>query len=64
MSALRFQADGIRGGKEFDVPPVRLRFYSVRTETSPEAADDRTSACAGDFLISFWQTRRFLESSN
>jgi hypothetical protein len=51
MSALRLQADGIRGGQEFDVPPVRPLFYSVRTETGPEAADDRRSACAGDFLI-------------
>ena len=64
MSALRLQADGIRGGKEFDVPPVRPRFYAVRTETGPEAADDRRSACAGDFLISFWQTRGFLEAPN
>lgn len=64
MSALRLQADGIRGGQEFDVPPVRPLFYSVRTETGPEAADDRRSACARDFLIPFWQTRGFLEAAN
>ena len=64
MSALRLQADGIRGGQEFDLPPVRPLFYSVRTETGPEAADDRRSACAGDFLIYFRQTRGFLEASN
>jgi len=56
MSALRLQADGIRGGQEFDVPPMRALFYAVRTETGPEAADDRRSACTGAFLISFWQT--------
>lgn len=64
MSALRLQADGIRGGQEFALPPVRPLFYAVRTETGPEAADDRRSACAGDFLISFWQIRGFLEAAN
>ena len=64
MSALRLQADGVRGGQEFAVPPVRPLFYSVRTEADPEAADDRRSACAGDFLIYLWQTRGFLEAEN
>jgi len=64
MSALRLQADGIRGGQEFDVPPVRPLLYSVRTETGPEAADYRRSACAGDFLIYLRQTRGFLEAAN
>ena len=64
MSALRLQADGIRRGKKFDVPPVRPRFYAVRTETGPEAADDRRSACAGAFLIYLWQIRGFLEAPN
>jgi len=64
MSALRLQADGIRGGQEFDVPPVRPLFYSVRTETGPEAADNRRSACAGDFLIYLRQARGFLEAAN
>jgi len=65
MSALWLQADGIRGGQEFDLPPVRPLFYSVRTETGPEAADDRRSACAGDyFLIYLWETRGFLEAAN
>src|SRR4026209_2093090 len=64
MSALRLQADGIRGGQEFDVSPVRPLFYAVYTETGPEAADDRRSGCAGDFLIDFWQIRGFLEASN
>ena len=62
MSALRLQADGIRGGQEFDVPPVRPLFYSVRTETGPEAADDRRSACAGDIFLYFRQTRGVLET--
>jgi len=64
MSALRLQADGIRGGQEFDVPPVRPLVYSVRTEADPEAADDRRSARAGDFFIYPWQTRGFLEAAN
>ena len=64
MSALWLQADGIRGGQEFDLPPVRPLFYSVRTETGPEAADDRGRACAGDFLIDLWETREFLEAAN
>ena len=64
MSALRLQADGIRSGQEFDVPPVWPLFYAVRTETVPEAADDRRSVCAGDFLIYFRQTRKFLEAAN
>ena len=62
MSALWLQADGIRGGQEFDVPPVRPLFYSVRTETGPEAADDRRSACAGDFLIYLWRNSRIFGS--
>jgi hypothetical protein len=64
MSALRLQADGIRGGKKFDVSPVRSGFYAVRTETGPEAADDGRSACAGAFLIYLRQTRGFLEAPN
>ena len=64
MSALRLQADGIRGGQEFDLPPVRPLFYSVRTETGPEAADDGRRARAGDFLIYLWETRGFLEAAN
>ena len=64
MSALRLQADGIRGGQEFDVPPVRPLFYSVRTETWPEAADERRGVRAGDFFIYPWQTRGFLEAAN
>ena len=64
MSALWLQADGVRGGQEFDVPPVRSLFYSVRTEAGPEVADDRRSAYAGDFLIYLRQTRGFLEAAN
>ena len=64
MSALWLQADGIRGGQEFDLPPVRPLFYSVRTETGAEAADDRGRACAGDFLIYIRETREFLEAAN
>jgi hypothetical protein len=64
MSALRLQADGIRSGQEFDVPAVRPLVYSVRTETDPEAADDRRGVCAGDFRIDPWQTRRVLEAEN
>jgi hypothetical protein len=56
MSALRLQADGIRSGQEFDLPPMRPFFYSVCTETWAEAANDRRSASAGDFLIYLWQT--------
>jgi hypothetical protein len=64
MSALWLQADGIRGGQEFDVPPVRPLFYSVRTKTDAEAADDGRSARARDFVIDLWQTRGFLEAAN
>jgi len=64
MSALWLQADGVRGRQEFALPPVRPLFYSVRTEAGPEAADDRRSACTGDFLIYLWQTRGFLEAPN
>ena len=64
MSALRLQADGIRRGQEFDVPPVRALFYTVRTETGPEAADDRRSACAGAFFIYLRQIRGFLEAAD
>jgi hypothetical protein len=56
MSALRLQADGIRGGQEFDLPPVRPFFYTFRTEAWAEVANGRRSACAGGFLINFWQT--------
>jgi hypothetical protein len=64
MSALWLQADGIRGGQEFDLPPVRSLFYAVRTQAWPEAAQGRGSARAGDFLIYLWQIRRFLEAAN
>ena len=64
MSVLRLQADGIRGGQEFDVPPVRSLFYSVRTQAWREAVEGRRSAGAGDFLIYLWQTRSFLEAAN
>jgi len=64
MSALRLQADGIRSGQEFAVPPVRPLVYSVRTETGPEAADARRSGGAGDVLIYPRQTRGFLEAAN
>jgi hypothetical protein len=64
MSALRLQADGIRGGEEFDLPPMRPLFHAVRTETWPEAADDRRGAPARDVGIHLWQTGGFLETAN
>jgi hypothetical protein len=64
MSALRLQADGVRGGQEFDLPPVRPLFYAVRTKTWPEAADDRRSPPAGDVRVYLWQTGGFLETAN
>ena len=64
MSALRLQADGIRSGQELVVPPVRPLVYAVRAETGPEAAGDRRSGYAGDFLIYSRQTRGFLEAAN
>jgi hypothetical protein len=64
MSALWLQADGIRGGEEFDVPPVRPFFFPIRAETRAEAADDGRNGCAGDILVYFWQIRGFLEAPN
>jgi hypothetical protein len=64
MSALRLQADGIRGGQEFDLPPVRPLFYSVRTKAWSEAADGGRAACYGAFVIYLWQTGGFLEAAN
>jgi hypothetical protein len=62
MPALWLQADGICGGQKLIVPPVRPLFFSVRSETWPEATDKRGTLLAGDPFL-FWQVRRFLEAA-
>jgi hypothetical protein len=64
MSALRLQADGIRGGEEFDLSPVWPFFFSLCTEAWSEAADDGRNASPGDFLLDLWPARGFLEAAN
>jgi hypothetical protein len=64
MSALWLQADGIRGGEKFDLPPVRPFFFSFRAQARPKAPDDARSTRARAFLVHLWQIRGFLETAN
>jgi hypothetical protein len=64
MSALRLQADGIRGGEEFYLSPVQPFFFSLCTEAWPEVADDGRNANPRDFLLDLWPARGFLEAAN